>query len=486
MHTRAQEPGESQITPDSVTGHARRLVLAGDWQQGLAYLKSAARIAGRQASLDILSGKSRLVAAAGNQFLIAAELPEVCAAFQASCESVFNAGCLMHEGRRYKVRGFVREASSEIMEKAAYDIQDGRARYTQLMREIGVHYMQHKRTEHAFIVVHPTSGRSVCALFAPDTDPIERPEWLAAPGTDPQRAVETEGILPNLGELSDDEDASLSFEPVSAADRIAAGSKPKKERDPTSPDAYDKLRQSFAESKALELGANLEELTRSLREKILQQLAARGVDEWKVFEIDAPHVGGKRTLSYPPVIGLAYALSATNDAACAPNWEAVSPPGLKMDNDNPLHTDLWLSVGFDLNWTAYGVNHPDNNLFQALVAHLQQTALGYQLHVLTAARQKAVSGTVRTAEDFNARVKGESTILLVPHAGEEFHAMAMASQGVICQQGGKLAHLAIVGREMGIPIVRIDGAMSKFKSGAAVIIDLVNGKVDVVKSPGTK
>jgi phosphohistidine swiveling domain-containing protein len=479
----ADLPARSSCPAAIATARARELVLTGEWRHGLAMLKSSLEGKGEQAILDVLKGKSRLVDSSENRFDLVAEDPEIAAEFQAQCLSVFNAGRLMHDGRRYRAYGYVRDASCEIVDLATRQIQLGKARYTQLTREIGVHYMKNKRNDHAFDVVQPGTGRSVCVLFAPDTDAPERPSWIENPGNDPQRAVESQRVLPNVCAESDD-DETMNFDPASASAlrrqfEAEASLQPETKEDPTRPDALDLLRQNIAEANAREQGTSLEELSASLRARILRQLEACGIDEWRVFEMDAPEVGGKRTVSYPVVLALAFALSKTNSADLAPAWQPVSPPGLKMDNDDPLHSDLWLALGFDLNWTAYGLNHPDNILLQALASHLQRTTLGYQLHILTAAGQKSVSGIVRSAADFDKREAHEPTILLAPHAGEDFHSMAMVSKAVICQQGGKLAHLAIVGREMGIPIIRIDGAMSKFRTGMPVTIDLVKGLVEL-------
>lgn len=59
----------------------------------------------------------------------------------------------------------------------------------------------------------------------------------------------------------------------------------------------------------------------------------------------------------------------------------------------------------------------------------------------------------------------------MPHAGPEFELQAMKTGLVISELGGKLAHLVVVGREFGLPLIRVDNALTKFTEGMRLQIN---------------
>jgi phosphohistidine swiveling domain-containing protein len=71
-------------------------------------------------------------------------------------------------------------------------------------------------------------------------------------------------------------------------------------------------------------------------------------------------------------------------------------------------------------------------------------------------------------------------VLVVPTAGVEYDLAAAKAGAIICEVGGPLAHLVIVSRERGRPIVRIEGAMKMYQPGMCVKLDLDKGEVRVV------
>ncbi len=59
----------------------------------------------------------------------------------------------------------------------------------------------------------------------------------------------------------------------------------------------------------------------------------------------------------------------------------------------------------------------------------------------------------------------KNDIIVIPNASVDFELSALKAGLIICENGGKLAHLCIVGREFGIPLIRIDNATKIFKPG---------------------
>lgn len=159
-----------------------------------------------------------------------------------------------------------------------------------------------------------------------------------------------------------------------------------------------------------------------------------------------------------------------------PEWTRVCPGGLKMLGDNPMHTDWFVSSGVPLR-AAYNHEHPLNKAAWRL-AYKWQTGEG--LTCMKLAGRGRVTGTV-TFPRANEGVQPGS-IAVVSHAGPEYELALMTackgeSGAVIAEVGGKLAHLAIVSRELGARLVMVEDALTKFREGELVTVDLDTGEV---------
>jgi phosphohistidine swiveling domain-containing protein len=166
-----------------------------------------------------------------------------------------------------------------------------------------------------------------------------------------------------------------------------------------------------------------------------------------------------------------------------PHWDIVCPSGMKMYGDNPLHTDWWVSSGLALK-QAYDHDHPLNQAAWKIATKWQYTE---GAKCIKLAGKGKVSGPIVFPKPNEAVPAG--SIAVVSHAGPDYQlALTSACKGdsgaVIAQVGGKLAHLAIVSREMGARLVVIDEALTTFKEGELVTLDLdncdvlIHGRVD--------
>ena len=90
-----------------------------------------------------------------------------------------------------------------------------------------------------------------------------------------------------------------------------------------------------------------------------------------------------------------------------------------------------------------------------------------------------ISGKVRVIE--NARNIDEiryGEILVVPNSHPNYAVAMMKANGIICQEGGRLAHLCIVALEMGIPcITQAKNAMKFMETGNTITLDANEGVV---------
>jgi phosphohistidine swiveling domain-containing protein len=105
---------------------------------------------------------------------------------------------------------------------------------------------------------------------------------------------------------------------------------------------------------------------------------------------------------------------------------------------------------------------------------VQKDLLDFEVQVL--ARGAELTGTVVHAGSDKI---DRSCILVVPHAGVEFELQAMAAGAVICEAGGRLAHLVTVCREQDKPILRMEGACAKFRPGQSVTVHPDTGRITV-------
>ena len=162
-----------------------------------------------------------------------------------------------------------------------------------------------------------------------------------------------------------------------------------------------------------------------------------------------------------------------------PAWAPVCPQGLKMGADDPHHTDWLLGAGIDLD-DAYGMDQPIPSAAYGLMHKLRTEQLRTDCTVLTGKGQ--AYGTVVFPQP-GERVPAGS-IAVIPFAGPQYQA-AMESacvngQGaVLCETGGRLAHLVVVGREFGSRIVMQPGALSRYREGDHLMVDCDEHRIEV-------
>lgn len=173
----------------------------------------------------------------------------------------------------------------------------------------------------------------------------------------------------------------------------------------------------------------------------------------------------------------------------APEWDVVSPQGLKMSFDDPYHSDWILGAGLSLE-DAYA--HDEKTLGSVVMSsavreqfklvkewtQMQFVALAYP------GKPRYFSGQVIVAEP-NKPVPAGS-IALAATAGPEYQlAMETACQPdqygakglIICATGGKLAHLATVGREFKCTVLMVPDAVEKYRTTRCLSIDMDEGKI---------
>lgn len=164
-----------------------------------------------------------------------------------------------------------------------------------------------------------------------------------------------------------------------------------------------------------------------------------------------------------------------------PGWTPVCYSGMKMMNDNPMHTDWWLGAGLPLE-DAYVDDHP---VSQAAYSYALRFARSEGAQCLRLAGKGRVVGPVV----FPAKGEGvpAGSVAVVKNAGTDYELALLSAckDGagvVIACTGGKMAHLTTVSRELGARLVVIDKAFELFKEGQVVSVDLDKGTFEVLRS----
>lgn len=172
-----------------------------------------------------------------------------------------------------------------------------------------------------------------------------------------------------------------------------------------------------------------------------------------------------------------------------PQWTVISPDGVRSLVDSGLHTDWVLSAGL-VNGEEYGLVQTPWVHRHACIARAidrEQAKLirewsGASFVTLARGDQRTIYGKVVHPRPTEPVPPG--SIAIIPQASPAYQAamLSACSEGqwgqrgaIICEQGGPLAHLATVGRESRCTVLRLDDALSRFRPGAYVEIDLTAG-----------
>lgn len=175
-----------------------------------------------------------------------------------------------------------------------------------------------------------------------------------------------------------------------------------------------------------------------------------------------------------------------------PEWKLVCGSGMKQVMDDPYHTDWMLGAGLSL--AEYQKPEEDGTRLEHVVMkcafeerhRIVEAHTGFPFSILAKGKATHFSGEVEHAEP-NQPVK-QGCIAIAATAGPEFQlAMEAASRpgehgapGVlICETGGKLAHLATVGREMGCTVLMVPDARKKYPPGSHVFISMEEGTIQL-------
>lgn len=214
-----------------------------------------------------------------------------------------------------------------------------------------------------------------------------------------------------------------------------------------------------------------------LRDRILKQAGddlielvwgtSKSVDPLSGEDAEAP--GGRAMIPRAPFMHWAFARMKMYEKQLPP-WTPVSPTGMKMMLDDPNHTDWVIAAGFDpQDRHVYRSGKGSFTEAAMNLAHELQNKFDEPSDVHVLVDGPYASGTIHHGRKKKPSPAG--AVVVLPNLHPDYLHAIEDAVGVITEEGGAVAHLAQVGRERNLPIVRIAGAIERFHEGGEVSID---------------
>lgn len=477
------------ITGASMTEQARDLMREGDWKSALESLTKGLEGITYEQAISILEGKFKLESS-NDSITMVDEDPEVGKRLQEEYASVFGmGGYLKKDNRMYQaymvINNFGPEDGEAVRQLKGFpealcgqwfdSIRTVHMKacwlsiFNQSAIELrGMYYASRPERDFARMVKNK-EGKWIVVLFEEATTG-STPFWREKECTDAQAAYDQVAeYLPVHGYCQ-----KFGYE-LSQVLAVQAG----EEKVPQAPSP-----EEVADAQAKQAAEVAAAAQRAEERKAQCEAARQAVidyadkdEEYGWFTYiwrDKSKIGPHEVLRAPKRALICYALSTTDSWHLMPEYKPFSAEGLKQADDNPYHTDVWLGCGLPVDDSAYNPKNPKYQAVLDMMFDMQKKLLNFEVQVMARGPEK--TGRVAFADDPNISA---DSVLVVPHAGEEFHVQAMKAGAVICEVGGRLAHLVTVCREMGKPIIRMPDAMKKFKSGQTVTVTPEKGKVEV-------
>lgn len=224
-----------------------------------------------------------------------------------------------------------------------------------------------------------------------------------------------------------------------------------------------------------------------IRRKVLKQ--AKG------DMMDLHTADGRKIATVPRAPFMVWALGRTSLKHLAPPWETVSPPGLKLQMDEPAHTDWFYGATIYITpdervrarfphaetldeakelAQAWGVKLGRYDFDYNGLLH---EASNHEMFELQDRLGNFETPVVVDAGDVTGTVGKE--IVVLPDLSPAHVAKIVKAKGIITQVGGKVAHIAQLALERSITIMRVDDAVTRFPEGTKLTLYPGEGRIYV-------
>lgn len=404
------------------------------------------------AAMKILDGKARLTGDEKGMGL-EDELPNVREAYQRDLHFIY-AGRVKLQKSWYRPKAFVRVFGPEDMRRS-HAIREGERSVIQ--GDGGYNMIQ--KISRARVAAYAVEGERVVrcdrhfakwVIFEPCG---EAPFWWDEPTTPDEALKKFLAVGKRLDEYVHDE-TFPEAEPMTFGSVRTA---------PTKEEADEVLRKAREDD---DLRERAYKATLAVyRTKILAQA---GDD---LFEMTYK----KHTLKVPRAPFEHWALGRTALKPFAPPWEPVCPSGMKLQLDDPYHTDWMVGAGLDL----YKDYHDDKLRKASYNAswEVQQKYSEWKCQVLVAGIGRSHYGAIVHPKPGEPCEAGQ--VVVLPSLDPKYLEATLKAGAIITEQGGALAHLATVSLERGTPVVRVEGALKTYLPKMRVTVNTAEGTITI-------
>lgn len=171
------------------------------------------------------------------------------------------------------------------------------------------------------------------------------------------------------------------------------------------------------------------------------------------------------------------------------DWSAISPRTLKSAGDDPNHTDWWLFTGEELT-QAQNDDVPAVRFFFNQRHKWHEKMTGSNIKPLLRGSHKGFDKAYVRHVDTPDKIDfiNENDVIVIPNASPDFEAVAhrCAEKGsiLITETGGKLCHLATIGREFGLTLYLLPDAMKLLPVGSQVKLNVKEDDIKLLDASG--
>lgn len=457
------------VEGEFITDLARTFVREGDWKKGLSTLKDSIIGISTDYCIDILSGKSKMVGS--NEFdLVEDDLINNEEWLKEQYYSYFS-GVFYYEGKFYKPYGHVESLNAKdlsiALENMGLESVPTNAGYTdEVTIDLNLERAgTYKNRLSDFVFYSPSENVWV---LSETIEAFDYPMWISK-----EQAISMcKGSLRIRHGLDESELAEIAKTRVELENnrRIDAECRMVAPKKVSTLDAYIENQR-----KADELFNNPSQFKKTISRQ------ADNNGGW--LELENNKTGAKYKLPKNPFFRWCLSNSTAYDSI---TWSCVCPSGVKMGGDDPNHTDWWLFTGLSAD-IANDHNHPENNFFFKMRHKYMSELTGGDLVVLSNIKnhkgfKKAFVRHVKKPGQID--YINNNDVIIIPNASPDFEAVAHRCAEKNCilitETGGKLCHLATVGREFGLALFMMPDAMKKFPMASSVTVDCDNATIEAL------
>lgn len=182
-----------------------------------------------------------------------------------------------------------------------------------------------------------------------------------------------------------------------------------------------------------------------------------------------------------------WALQGTEFLSQIEPYKPVCQSGIKMTNDDPIHSDWFIASGLNI-FSDYSIDslittlsfNKQNEIQKIFNKNIENT-------IIFSGNEKNIDGKIFVCTQHNANEVSSGDILVVPDTSINFekHFFMAIKNGkktaIISSIGSRVSHLVTVCREFNTPIIHVPNATERFLSETHVSINTKNGSISVLK-----